>query len=44
MEGKIPRRALSMVLEWLALNRDELFENWTNCKARKLLLTIEPLE
>ncbi len=24
IEGKIPRRALSMVLEWLALHRDEM--------------------
>jgi len=44
MEGKIPRRALSMVLEWLALHRDELLENWMRCKQRKPLLTIEPLE
>jgi hypothetical protein len=44
MEGRIPRRALSMVLEWLALHRDELLENWTRCKQRKSLLTIEPLE
>ena len=44
MEGKIPRRALSMALEWLALHRDELLENWTRCKQRKSLLPIEPLE
>ena len=44
MEGKIPRRALSMVLEWLALHRDELLENWTRCKARKPLLPVEPLD
>jgi hypothetical protein len=44
MEGKIPRRALSMVLEWLALHRDELLENWTRSKQRKSLLPIEPLE
>ncbi|MGR8999957.1 MAG: DUF4160 domain-containing protein [Gammaproteobacteria bacterium] len=44
MEGKIPRRALSLVLEWLALHRDELLENWMRCKQRKPLLTIEPLE
>jgi hypothetical protein len=44
MEGKIPRRALSMALEWLALHRDELLENWTRSKQRKSLLPIEPLE
>ena len=44
MEGKIPRRALSMALEWLALHRDELLENWMRCKQRKSLLPIEPLE
>jgi len=44
LDGKIPRRALSMVLEWLALHRQELLENWVRCKERKSLLTIEPLE
>jgi len=27
-EGKLPRRALVMVLEWAALHRAELMENW----------------
>jgi hypothetical protein len=44
MEGKIPRCALSMALEWLALHRDELLENWALCKQRKSLVSIEPLE
>lgn len=44
MEGKIPRRALSMALEWLSLHRDELLENWIRCKERKPLLNIDPLE
>jgi len=44
LDGEIPRRALSMVLEWLALHRQELLENWVRCKERKPLLIIEPLE
>jgi len=44
LDGEIPRRALSMVLEWLALHRQELLENWVRCKERKPLLLIEPLE
>ena len=26
--GKLPRRALNLVFEWLDLHRDELLENW----------------
>ncbi len=44
ISGKIPRRALSLVLEWLAIHREELLANWTRCKERKPLLNIEPLE
>ena len=44
LDGKLPRRALSMVLEWLALHRRELAENWTLAESRKSLNKIEPLE
>jgi hypothetical protein len=44
MDGKVPSRVLSLVLEWLALHREELLENWMRCKERKPLLKIEPLE
>jgi hypothetical protein len=28
INGRFPRRALRLVLEWLELNKDELLENW----------------
>lgn len=28
MEGKLPPRVLSLVLEWAFLHRDELLEDW----------------
>lgn len=42
--GKLPPRALGLVMEWASLHRDELKSEWE--KARKLepLDRIEPLE
>ncbi|MGA2134078.1 MAG: DUF4160 domain-containing protein [Bryobacteraceae bacterium] len=28
LEGRLPRRAASMVFEWAALDQPELMENW----------------
>lgn len=28
IEGRFPRRALSLVMEWLDVHRDELMSNW----------------
>ena len=44
LAGKLPRRALSMVLEWLAIHRAELVDNWTRAQQRKPLQTIEPID
>lgn len=44
LAGKLPRRALSMVLEWLAIHRTELVDNWTHAQQRKPLQPIEPLD
>jgi hypothetical protein len=44
LAGKLPRRALSMVLEWLAMHRTELVDNWTRAQQRKPLQPIEPLD
>jgi hypothetical protein len=44
LAGKLPRRALSMVLEWLAIHRTELVDNWTRAQQRKPLQPIEPLD
>jgi len=44
LSGRFPRRAQSLVLEWLDLHRSELLEDWQLAQERKLLNKIEPLE
>ncbi|WP_024297150.1 DUF4160 domain-containing protein [Methylomicrobium lacus] len=44
VEGKFPRRALQLVLEWLDLHQDELIENWQRCQNRQSLNPVQPLE
>ncbi len=44
IEGKLPRRALALVLEWAVLHRTELQENWQRARDGLPPLTIEPLE
>ncbi len=44
IEGNLPRRALSLVLEWAFLHRDELLENWGRAERREELLKIKPLD
>ncbi len=43
-EGKLPRRALGLVLEWAAEHRDELLENWRLAEEHRPLNQIIPLE
>jgi len=42
--GRFPRRALNLVLEWYALHRAELEENWLLARSKKHLSPIKPLE
>jgi hypothetical protein len=44
IEGNLPRRVLSLVLEWAALHRAELRENWQRARAHDIIQPIEPLE
>lgn len=44
MKGKMPRRALSLVLEWASLHRLELIEDWELCTKRQPPKKILPLE
>ncbi len=44
IEGKLPRRALVMVLEWANEHRAELMEDWNLCRAKQLPKPIKPLE
>lgn len=43
-EGELPRRALAMVLEWAALHRTELWDNWERARKGLPLVQIEPLD
>ena len=42
--GRLPRRALSMVLEWAALHQRELMHNWQRLQENQATERIEPLD
>lgn len=42
--GALPRRALSMVLDWTELHQEELLENWQLCASMQHPKPISPLE
>ena len=42
-EGKLPRRALSLVVEWATMYQEELRENWARARAHQPLQLIPPL-
>jgi len=44
LEGKLPNRAASMVLEWAALHQRELMQNWDRLRNDQPAHKIEPLE
>jgi len=44
VEGRFPRRALSAVIEWHALHRQGLGQNWELAREERPLNKIEPLE
>ena len=43
IKGKMPRRALSLVLEWAAKNRDQLLKDWELCQQNQDPEKISPL-
>lgn len=43
VEGKMSKRALRMLFEWLDLHENELLEDWELAQARKALKKIDPL-
>jgi hypothetical protein len=44
LRGELPRRALSLVLEWATLHRSALREDWQLARAGMAPKPIEPLE
>ena len=44
VNGDLPRRVVTLLLEWSHLHRAELAENWRRARSREQLLQIEPLE
>jgi hypothetical protein len=44
IEGKFPKRALKLVLEWYETHKDELIENWELCRNKETPKPINPLE
>lgn len=44
VEGKFPRRALNLVLDWLELHKQELLEDWRLAEKGLPLTSIKPLE
>ena len=43
LRGSLPRRAQALVLEWAALHRAEIAENWNLCATRQSPRRIPPL-
>ena len=43
LEGKLPQRVISLVLEWAFLHREELMDNWQRAERRDQLQKLEPL-
>ncbi len=44
VEGRFPKRALSLVMEWYEQNKDELMNNWNSMKIDGTYKKIQPLE
>jgi hypothetical protein len=44
LKGRLPPRALGLVMEWATLHREELMADWEAAKAMEPLKPIEPLE
>ncbi|MBN1291090.1 MAG: DUF4160 domain-containing protein [Candidatus Latescibacteria bacterium] len=44
IKGKLPPRVLGFVMEWTAIHKDELFEEWNLACEDKPLFKIKPLD
>lgn len=43
LDGKLPKRVISLVLEWAFLHREELIADWKLAQAKAPLNKIKPL-
>jgi len=44
ISGKLPSRALGLVIEWASMHQSELLENWQKIEIGQKLSPIAPLE
>ena len=44
INGFVPHRALTLVLEWASEHREELLEDWELCKQKQPAKKISPLK
>ena len=44
VEGKMPKRALNLIFEWLELHKEELVENWKTIRETGKYSPIDPLK
>lgn len=44
LEGRIPPRALGLVIEWASQHQEELLQNWELARQNQRLNKIAPLE
>lgn len=44
MDGKLPKRAEKLIIEWAYLHRKDLMENWNKALKHLPLRKIKPLE
>ena len=44
LQGELPRRATSLILEWAALHQAELEDNWRRAREHAPLQRIAPLD
>ncbi len=42
--GRLPPRAMGLVIEWATLHQEELLEDWERAQAQQVLQKIAPLE
>lgn len=44
IEGKMPKRALKLLIEWAEQHQDELNDNWSRVQEKQPLSPIPPLD